>query len=301
MLLTCVVAIVAVTLGAALGASRTAAERLLGPIRAAGLGSGALAVFGQLLPEAAHDLGFFSIVPFAVTLFGSAVLERILARPTALASNQAPKAARATFELGLIALGIHQLVEGVALGAIGVDSHHPAGISVALAISAHTVPLVAMFTLVISKTTGRAGALSRASVLLVASVAGVLASGLPRAAQAVESSHGWIHAGVAGLLLHAILHAAGPMRLHGHGHGDGHDHGHDHDHGDGLDRGWGIPETGAAVAGAGLVLLGIVAAGTQDALRSSTTWVVLALALMLSALVHRAWPHTAHMRALGLF
>lgn len=280
MSLALLLAVLSVLLGAAVGLSRAASTRLLGPIRAAGLGAGTLAVFAQLLPEAAHDLGFFAIVPFGVALFASAGFERWMGRPAIPGGDTPAHGPHATLELGLAALAIHQLIEGVALGAVGSGHHGASAAAVAFAISAHTVPLVAMFTLAMVASVGRGGALARSFALLLASVAGVGMAAVPAAAAAVEASHGVAHAAVAGLLLHALLHAAAPLSA--------------------------APAVSspllngvAAAAGAALVLAGIVLGESHHTLESPTTWAVLGLAVVLTLVVHKAWPHGPRLRVLG--
>ncbi|MBK6518414.1 MAG: hypothetical protein IPG04_30855 [Polyangiaceae bacterium] len=279
MLLALLLAVLSVVLGAAVGVSRVASTRLIGPIRAAGLGAGVLAVFGQLLPEAAHDVGFFALVPFGLALFGSAAFERWVLRP-AIPGDAPPRGPRATLELGLIALAVHQLFEGVALGAVGSGHHGATTAAVAFAISAHTVPLVAMFTLAMARSVGPKGALGRVGVLLAASVTGVGLASIPAAAALVETSHGVVHAAVAGLLLHALLHAAAPLSAVG-------------------VAGSPVGNSIAAALGAVLVVIGIVLGDGHHALESSTTWLVLGLALVLTVVVHRAWPHGARLRPVG--
>lgn len=285
MFLTCVLAIVSVAVGAAVGASHSTSSRYLRPIRAAGLGSGCLAVFAQLMPEAAEDLGLLAIVPFAVALFASTGIERAFMHgahePHGHAHGEGVRGSRAAIELGFLALATHQLVEGVAMGALQVGSGN-GKLGVVVALSAHTIPLVAVFTLAISRVVSRRAALVRAALLGLAGVVGVVASGLPQAAGLVASYEGWIHGAIAGLLLHAILHA-GSLG--------------DHEH---KDRSWTWGERVAAAGGALLVVAGVVVTHGLHALEAPIVWVVVALSIGLSVVAHRAFPHGDHLRSIAL-
>lgn len=293
MLLVSLIAMLGVLLGAAVGTSQAASAKLLGPIRAAGLGSGILAVFGQLLPESAHELGLLALLPFGAALVATNVLERVFSRPRApraASADPATRGTRASLELGMLALGVHQLVEGVALGTLtqvpGHAPHASAGlgkIGVVLGLVAHTLPIVAVLTLALRRTMSMGATLRRVGLLALVSGLGVLASGLPVAADVVVHAGGWIHAAVAGLLLHAVIHAASPFAARA------------------ADRA--APrtswfKTGDAigfVVGAVLVIVGIAAAGAaQETLASGSTWLVVGLGAAVALVAHRAWPHAAH-------
>lgn len=307
MLLTSVLAILAVLLGGALGASRSTSQHLLSVIRAAGLGSGCFAVFGQLLPEATEDLGVLALLPFALALLASTGAERLLMtsshwahdRPKepqdiaeAFADGAARVAAgtRTSLEIGLVALAAHQIVEGVALGALTVPSHSSAAsrMGMVVALSAHTIPIVAMLALAFRAAVGLYPTLARVAALAMVSGVGVLVAGLPHASDLLAAQSGWIHAIVAGLLLHAVLHAATPQI------------------GQVAEGPAPSPSSTRVLwaigfsAGAALVVVGIVASDAMLGFQSVSTWVVVVLAGALAVLMNRAWPHAARLGALSL-
>lgn len=308
MLLTSVLAILAVLLGGVLGVSRNASQQLLGVIRAAGLGSGCFAVFGQLLPEATEDLGVLALLPFALALLASTGAERVLmtskhwahhhGRPDAngeVASaiqdgvTRAAAGVRTSLEIGLVALAAHQIVEGVALGALANPAaHHSAAsrIGMIVALAAHTIPIVAMLALAFRAAVGLYSTIARVVALAMVSGVGVLVAGLPRASDLLAAQSGWIHAVVAGLLLHAVLHAASPQIGH-----------EEHAPPSTSPR---ILQALGFAAGAALVVMGIVASDAMTGFLSLSTWIVVVLAGVLAVLMNRAWPHAARLGALSL-
>jgi hypothetical protein len=294
-----VLMVAAIALGSAVGLSERVSRRFLGPIRAAGLGSGCLAVFGQLLPEAAEHMGVLALVPFALSLFGSTGVERLVLARDASLDRGAANATRASLELGVVGLAIHQLIEGVALGAwrTAHERLEPdaggafgAGAGVLVAIAAHTVPIVAVLTLALSAVMGPRRAVSRVVLLVAASVVGVVLSGVPSAASFFVHHEGWLHALVAGLLLHAVLHAAVST-----------DHGHHHP---GASRFRELltrtPELLGLAAGSAIVIAGIVVSEAPIDLRSGSMWVVLGIAVVMAIVLHRAMPHGVRSVAIGL-
>lgn len=298
MFLVSLLAMLGVLLGAAVGTSHAASARLLGPIRAAGLGSGILAVFGQLLPEAAHDLGLLALVPFGLALLATNLLERALAAPRSSrepAADPGTSGTRTSLELGLIALGVHQLVEGIALGTLvqaPAQAEHAVPVfgrlGVVVGLVAHTVPIVAVLTLALRRTMSMGATLRRVGLLALVSAAGVLLSRLPVADALVQTAGGWIHAAVAGLLLHAVIHAASPLATRSASAP--------------AVRGSWFKTSDAIgfVVGAVLVILGIAAAGAlEETLASRSTWLVVALGVAVALIAHRAWPHAAHAGAQG--
>lgn len=310
MLLTCLLAMTAVVLGAVLGLGR-GSPRSLSMIRAAGLGSGCLAVFGQLLPEAAADLGYVSLVPFALALGASTFIERAFIHRgrghdhgpahrdegehgeanegAAISATLVAAGARASLELGFAALAAHQLVEGLALGAVVLESPGGAArIGLALALAAHTVPIVAMLALALRSTIGLGPTLMRLGGLVVISALGVASAALPLSRELLLPHEGWVHAAVAGLLLHAVLHAASPPAL-----------GHATEVARGRDYAVRALDAFGFVLGAALVTTSMIATGAIGLFQSVATWVVLVLSVAVALVIHRAWPHATSVRAVG--
>lgn len=277
------IAVFGVLVGVALGMRPSNAPAWIDPLRAAGLGSGLLAVFIQLMPEAAEDLGFLALVPFALAVLFASGVERLFFRRVGAHDETAHAHAhdvdaRANLELGFLALVMHQFVEGVALGAIESEAHgalaERAGVLFALAL--HTIPVVAVFALAAKQVMGVRAALLRGAMLLAASSSGVLLSSSSAVLGFVSESEGWVHGAVAGLLLHAILHVSADV----HGMAS-------------------TPRTSAPLrylafgVGASFVLVALLAKG-QEALASWRGWVVVLVSGALAFLVHRATPHNHH-------
>jgi hypothetical protein len=110
-------------------------------------------------------------------------------------------------ELGYLGLVVHHVGDGLGLGAYGGGARGTRA-DVLLALAVHTVPLVAVVTFALRDTRGKRAAVLASAGLAIASIAGVLASGLV-SAELVATLTGWIAAGVAGLLVHVVTHDLG--------------------------------------------------------------------------------------------
>jgi hypothetical protein len=112
---------------------------------------------------------------------------------------------RIAAELGFVAVLLHQLTDGLALGAAtGHGGYHW---DLLIGIPAHTVPLVAMLTLTFAELGGRRAVLLRAAAMIAATAVGI---GLTRLDdQLVPAAGPWLGAAIAGLLLHVLLHDSG--------------------------------------------------------------------------------------------
>lgn len=240
MLLACLTAVFSVLVGASLGL--VGPGRALGPIRALALGASLATVFGVLIPEAVGDGGALALVPFFLGLLLPGLFERFsgsLLRTEGHALG---------LELGYVGLLVHQLGDGLAMGAFAGPGHAGHGHwEVLAAIFGHTVPIVAAVVIAFVAAKGRTSAVMRAAGLAIAAIGGVLVTTSPGASAILASHHAWVSAVTAGLLLHVVLHgidvappstsgaravelaafalgAAIPM-VAGHGAGDAHDHG----------------------------------------------------------------------------
>ncbi len=180
-------------------------RRSLAALRTFALVSALAVVLAQLLPDALGAAGLFALAIFAAGALAPTLIGKLAAR---VGRN----GGKIGLELGFAGLLAHQLADGLALGAYGGEAHHDHGHGdVLLALSAHTVPLVALVTLVYQRQAGVAAAVVRAAALFVATLAGVLATALVPAA-AFERFEPWITAAVAGLLLHVVVHDWEPER-----------------------------------------------------------------------------------------
>jgi len=183
--------LISVAAGAALGLLRQSGRRALRAVQLASLAAALGVALLQLLPEALEALGSVGWVAFALPLL--ALL------------RSAPQSARAlAVELGFAALLLHQLVDGVLLGAYG-GLLYPARAHAALlaAIALHTVPVAAAIALRFEQRNGRRHALSRVAAMAAASLLGIaLAGHIPaRLAQRVDP---WASAVIAGVLIQTV-------------------------------------------------------------------------------------------------
>jgi len=113
-------------------------------------------------------------------------------------------------------------------------------------------------------------------VLTTASASGVALVAFPHVEAVLLANGGWIHGAVAGLLLHAVLHAVLPVR---------------HTLRAPNARGY---EVVGFLAGALLVLAAIVAHGSLSEIGTSKSITVVIGGFLLAVVGHLAWPHPPH-------
>jgi hypothetical protein len=196
-----VLATLAVALGAGFGLASGNRRRSIGVLRWVALVFAFAVVFGHLLPEAVHGIGFWlASAIFVAALAMPFLLERVF--------RGGPAGAHALgLELGFWGLIVHHLGDGLALGSVARVDEHLGGshLDVLLALVAHTVPLVAVVAAAYAPSHGRAGTALRCAGFAVASAVGIFAaSGVD--AETIEAFHTWISAAVSGLLLHVAAH-----------------------------------------------------------------------------------------------
>ena len=191
MLLPALIATASIAAGAALGLLRDA-RRPLRAVQLAALAAALGVALLQLLPEALHALGPVALAAFALPLLP-------LLRPATRSAGAL------AVELGYAALLVHQLGDGVLLGAYGgmlFSARAHAGLLSAVAL--HTVPVAAAIALRFERSDGRAAALGRSAGLALASLLGIaLAGEIPT--QLAERVDPWASAVIAGLLLQTVL------------------------------------------------------------------------------------------------
>ena len=182
------VPLVAVAAGTLLALAGGARPRVLVPVRSFALAAVLVAVITHLLPEAIESGGPWVLAVFAAGVAVPQLLGRL-----------GKQHARVVTELGFVGVVLHQIGDGLVLGA--VSDHW----DVVIAIGAHTVPLAAAVTLGIVAIRGRRAAVGRAAVLAIATILGVVlaSSGGPMIASDVTP---WVNAAVAGLLVHLLSH-----------------------------------------------------------------------------------------------
>ena len=192
-----VIVFTAIALGTALGVFGGRDTLLLQPVYAFGVVAALSVVAGHLMPEAAEELGVVALAVFVVGLLVPTAVEALARRLSARGGETAP------VNVGVIALVIHQLGDGAALGSI---ADTPAVTDVAIAIGAHTIPLVTLMVTLAAQELGIFRAVLRALVLVAATVVGLVATQLIPAAD-FAIAEPYTSALVAGVLLHVILHA----------------------------------------------------------------------------------------------
>jgi uncharacterized membrane protein YraQ (UPF0718 family) len=137
MLAVSILALVAVLLGGLLGLRRLS-EVVLGPLRAFALVSVSAVILLQLLPEAIAAGG-------AVVLFAALLAFAFPAIWPRLRRKREPAAQKMTLEVAYISLLVHKVSDGLGLGVIvGHDHGLAAHWELALALSAHTIPMAAI-------------------------------------------------------------------------------------------------------------------------------------------------------------
>jgi hypothetical protein len=195
LLLPALLATASVATGAVLGLRRGDARRLVGAVQLSALAAALAVALIQLLPEALRELGPAALGAFAVPLLP--LLGFVGAGLRALA-----------VELGYAALLLHQLGDGVLLGAYGgvvFPARAHAGLLAAVAL--HTVPVAAAIALRFEQIAGRRTALVRTAGMAVASLVGIALAGLIPVALA-QRIDPWASAAIAGLLLQTALQSA---------------------------------------------------------------------------------------------
>ena len=191
----------AISVVAGLVAAIAAHARLwvLAPVRAFAIVAVAAAIAVHVLPEAIAAAGWGVMVPLAIGFFTPPLLGR-----TARALDRHRRLAA---ELGYAGVLVHQLGDGLGLGAVTATSHggHTHW-DFLLGIGAHTVPLVAVVALAFAELGGPRAAIVRAMGLLAATAIGIA---LTRVDESLMTSAGpWLNAAVSGLLFHVLLHDA---------------------------------------------------------------------------------------------
>lgn len=203
MLVAGLVALLAVALGAALASF--GAERQLGPVRSFALSASLATIVVHLLPESVAVLGLGAAPLFGLGLLLPLLAERGVARWPS--QGGAPgRSGHLRLEASYVGLLLHSLGDGLALGAFSSGGRHGhSHWDVLIAVSAHTVPVVAVLVIAFGARYGRRVALVRAAGLLGVTWLGIGAAELvpPALTEAVTA---WVGAVVGGTLLHVVFH-----------------------------------------------------------------------------------------------
>lgn len=203
------VALGSVAVGTALGLGL--GRRALGAARTVAAVVAVLAVVFQLAPEAVTEVGWLALVVLAGGFILPMVAE-LLGHQALRGTDAGPRLA---LELAYGGLLVHQLGDGLALGALGSGVHdHGHEVSV-VALGIHAVAMSAVFVLAFRDALGARAALLRGLGMALALTVGALAVSVVPAGILIPA-HPWVAAATAGLLLHVALHPLVHRLTHGH-------------------------------------------------------------------------------------
>ncbi|MCC6872988.1 MAG: permease [Sandaracinaceae bacterium] len=198
MILASAVALASIAAGIALGLGGR--RGALGALSTFAIVAALAVVLLQLLPDAIAGAGWPALVVLAAGVALPRLLEAGIVR---LAHGARPSIA---LELSYAALLLHQVGDGLGLGTYASAAHEGhSHFDILLAISAHTVPLVALLTTAYARRASASVAIVRGVGLAVGQLTGVgIAALAPSVAfGAVEP---WVTAAIAGLLVHVVTH-----------------------------------------------------------------------------------------------
>lgn len=171
------------------------------PLHLLALASAGFIVLASLMPEAYRALGWPALAVFVLALGVPTLSERLLRRY------------HATTGLAGVVLTVHQLIDGLQMGALG-DSLGPAAIT---ALGLHGAPLVFAGVVTVDLREGRPRAIPLALALIGATALGILLGGIVDP-EALHPAEPWLKAVVSGLLLHVVLHNHPKEEEHAHDH-----------------------------------------------------------------------------------
>lgn len=207
MLIALIIATASILGGSALALLPTRRRQVLGPIRTFGLTASVAVVLLHLLPEVYEARGGSALLAFIAALVAPSALRPLL-RLVAHSTND-QNAEWVTLRITYAGLLAHSVADGVALAVYSGHMHAGrAHYDVLLALSAHTIPVVAVMILTFRDFRGLRFALFGALGILMATSLGVLGAGLV-SHETVHGASAWVGAVVAGLLLHVVTHDLG--------------------------------------------------------------------------------------------
>ncbi len=160
----------------------------------------------HLLPESIADIGWPAVLAIAAAFFGPFLIERLI-------PHRPESEDGATLFIMYGAVLLHQAGEGAAVASIARTSG--LGISLILAIAAHTAPLAMVVAIQASGSVSNAASNAKKGTLramaalfgcIAATTGGALSLDVVGASR-IATMKPWLIASVAGLLLHALTHA----------------------------------------------------------------------------------------------
>lgn len=207
MIIALVIAVASIVGGSALALVPSHRSQILGPVRTFGLTASVSVVLLHLLPEVYEARGAVSLLAFVLALMAPGAIRPVL--KLVRAASGAENAEWVTLRITYVSLLVHSVADGIALAAYSGHMHHGTPhYDVLVALSAHTVPVVAVMILTFRDFRGLRFALFGALGLLIATSSGVVLAGLVPG-EVVHGASAWVGALVAGLLLHVVTHDLG--------------------------------------------------------------------------------------------
>lgn len=191
-------ALIPVLLGAAVAFLPGVERRFFRPVHTLAFAAALTVVLAELLPGALVEAGPGALLLFVAGIAAPGLLDRAVDR---LARHEHEEDG-AGLELAFGGLLVHQAVDGLQVGTSGVIED---GMTVVLAVAAHTTPLVAVTVLAYAHHDGHRAALLRALALGVATALGVVV-GTAASTTWLVPVEPWLRAAVAGVLLYILGH-----------------------------------------------------------------------------------------------
>ncbi|MCB9709131.1 MAG: permease [Myxococcales bacterium] len=205
MTLTLLIAALSVGLGIAVGWIGTVNTPYIRPIQTFALTAALAVVLVQLLPEAMAHLGIAGLGAFVMALAIPTLLEWVYTNVIKATHHHEVDDHRVGLELAFAGLAIHQFGDGLALGTYVATAKDHVPITVLVALSLHSVPVVALATLACRTRLGERAAILRGMGFLAATAAGI---GVFRLVPEymVHRYAPWATAAMSGLLVHIVAH-----------------------------------------------------------------------------------------------
>ncbi len=189
--------VVSVGLGCLLALFPGGSRRLGGLIRTFAVAAALSVVVLHLVPHALHRVGLAGLAVVVAGYLATPLIERAVAR--SVRTGQL-RGANVRLEAAFAALLVHRLGDGAAMA---VGQRH--GISLLLALGAHSIPVVTFVVIAFGKSRGMRHGLLRALGMAVASLVGVgVIEVFP--SLTLGAAGGYVDAVVAGTLLHVVAH-----------------------------------------------------------------------------------------------
>jgi hypothetical protein len=178
MTLALVIAALSVGLGITVGLLGENDAPRLRPIQTFALTAALAVVMVQLLPEALAHLGIAGLGAFVIALAIPTLLEWLYTNLLKPRLQHAIDDHRLGLELAFFGLAIHQFGDGLALGTYVQSARDGVPLTVLIALSLHSIPVIALATLACRTRLGAQAAALRGAGFLAATLLGIGVCGL---------------------------------------------------------------------------------------------------------------------------